>query len=97
MSVIPFPPRRGQAEDLPDETTPAPQPRGAADVTAPGCADDVPVPSDTEQLAEAMARIAMLERTLLLTARENARNRERADRAEAALDRLTRDRDNGGE
>jgi hypothetical protein len=44
-----------------------------------------PAPQPGQALAEAHARIAMLERTLALTARENARSRERAERAEGAL------------
>jgi hypothetical protein len=44
-----------------------------------------PAPQPGQALAEAHARIAMLERTLALTARENGRNRERAEQAEAAL------------
>ncbi|MGF1551559.1 MAG: hypothetical protein ACFBWO_03535 [Paracoccaceae bacterium] len=44
-----------------------------------------PAPSASEALAEARMRITTLERTLALTARDNARNRERAERAEAVL------------
>ncbi|MEM9782415.1 MAG: hypothetical protein AAF899_08060 [Pseudomonadota bacterium] len=39
-------------------------------------------------LAMAEAKVASLERTLLRTLRENARNRLRAEKAEAALTRL---------
>ncbi|MEL6266832.1 MAG: hypothetical protein AAFR52_14500 [Pseudomonadota bacterium] len=75
MNVIPF--ERGRRGQSPCKTTtqsPGARPGG----------DALPR-SAAAALAAAEARIAMMERTLLATMRENARNRLRAERAEAAL------------
>lgn len=80
MTIIPFDPSRrasasaGQAE-LP--AAPLAKARLKGRPRSPAAA-----------LAAAEAKVATLERTLLKTLRENARNRLRAEKAEAALERL---------
>ncbi|MEM6973417.1 MAG: hypothetical protein AAF577_11485 [Pseudomonadota bacterium] len=93
MTVIPFDPtRRDQADTAPGRLPFRQDGEGAATPQSANSHGSLAgggrARSATAALAIAEAKVATLERTLLKTLRENARNRLRAEQAEAALKRL---------